>query len=85
MTVYLLTDKIVIEFAHAPLGELLLPCSCLYIIELYEIANVSLKEGNVVLTLHDGREIKLDVDDPSELAKELINLIGLARSGKLGK
>jgi len=74
MTVYLLKDKVVIEFSDTLSREPLLPCYYLYIVEFNEIADVYLRKEDVIMKLHDERELKLKVDNPIELIKDIISL-----------
>lgn len=75
MTVYLLKDKIVVEFINTVLREPLLPHSQLYVIELSEILGIRLIRDKVILVLRDGTSLELDVNDPYGLVKDLVNII----------
>lgn len=75
MIVYLLRNRMVIEFTNVLLNEPLLPCSQLYIVELSEIVKVQLMDDKVIITLCDGASLELDVNNPYRLIKDLTRLI----------
>ncbi len=81
VAVYVLERSIVVEILAAGLEGAPLPCSQLYVIDAADVAGVRVEGGEVVVELRGGASVRLAVDRPLELARDVERLARAFYSG----
>jgi len=81
MAVYVLKRSIVVEILAAGLEGAPLPCSQLYVIDAADVTSVRVEGGEVVVELRGGGSVRLAVDRPLELARDVERLARASSSG----